>query len=85
MCNRDHRFKAIVQQLPDDSGRREPARCAGCAYEHGFAAGLERLEHVEVDLASLPPGSPNGHRAQSPHMAWALGYLHGVMRSYVAA
>lgn len=84
MCTRDHRFQGVVQQLPDDRIPRGAQRCAGCAYEIGFAAGLERRALVSVDLAAIPicESSP---RQQSPHMAWALGYLHGVMRAYATA
>lgn len=82
MCMRDHRFKAIVQQLPQDDVVHARQRCAGCAYEIGFAAGLERREQISLDLAALPPSGTSPIRYQSPHMAWALGYLHGVMRSY---
>ncbi len=82
MCNKDHRYEHTFLILPFDQGGAGRHKCAGCAYEAGLAAGIERRENVGVDLAALEVSQAGTVRHKSPHAAWALGYLHGVMQSY---
>lgn len=82
MCKKEHRYESVFLGLPVDQGGAGRHRCAGCAYEAGLAAGVERKENVGVDLSTLDESQAGTVRHRSPHAAWALGYMHGVMKSY---
>lgn len=81
-CQKDHRYKQMFLQLPEDQGGYGRHKCAGCAYEAGLADGLARKEKVDLNLDSLPESQAGTVRHKSPHAAWALGYLNGVRESY---
>jgi hypothetical protein len=82
MCKKDHRYDPIFKSLPDDQGGAGRHACAGCAYERGLKAGQNREENIKLDLGSLPTSQAGEVRHKSPHAAWALGYQHGVAKSY---
>lgn len=82
ICEHSHRYDSKFDALPDDQGGAGRHRCAGCAYERGYADGLERKERVDLDLDSLPLSQAGSVRHKSPHAAYALGYLRGVEESY---
>lgn len=82
MCNKGHRYENMFLGLPDDQGGDGRHKCAGCAYDEGFKAGLDRAENIGVDLTLLKESQAGTVRHKSPHAAWALGYMHGVMKSY---
>ena len=79
-CTTDHHYTAMFRYLPNDQAAGGRHRCAGCAYDRGFEHGRRRAESPHLDLESLPLSVAVKHK--SPHAAWALGYGHGVKRSY---
>lgn len=82
ICNQSHRHNSKFDALPEDQGGTGRHRCAACAYERGYADGLQRKEKIDLDLDSLPQSQAGTVRHKSPHAAYALGYLHGVEESY---
>lgn len=82
VCKQAHRYLDTFASLPDDQGGHGRHRCAACAYDRGFQAGLARKELLNLDLDSLPESQAGAVRHKSPHAAYALGYLHGVSLSY---
>ena len=82
ICDKNHRHDPRFESLPDDQGGAGRHRCAGCAYEKGYADGLERKEKIDLDLDSLPKSQAGTVRHKSPHAAYALGYQRGVEDSY---
>ena len=64
--------------LPYDQDGTDRHRCTACAYENGYA----RKEIINLDLDSLLISPAGTVRNNSPHTAYALGYLHGVDNSY---
>lgn len=82
VCKKIHRYSASFEALPIDQGGAGRHRCAGCAYERGYAAGLRRDENMSLDLDSLPESQAGVVRHKSPHAAYAEGYLDGVRASY---
>ena len=81
-CTNDHRYWGTFASLPLDQGGAGRHRCAGCAYEKGFADGLTRLENLDLSLDSLPVSQAGAVRHRSPHAAYAQGYYDGVHKSY---
>lgn len=81
-CQDLHRDWPFLESLPHDQGGHGRHKCAGCAYERGYDAGLERLELLNIDLDSLPDSQASVIRHKSPHAAFAMGYIDGVHASY---
>ena len=81
-CQHDHRYWTTFESLPLDQGGAGRHRCAGCAYERGFADGLTRKEMLDLSLDALPESQAGSVRHRSPHAAYARGYMDGVHRSY---
>ena len=81
-CQHNHRYWRTLEALPFDQGGDGRHRCAGCAYEKGFEAGLVRSEKLDLDLDALPLSQAGSVRHRSPHAAYARGYLDGVYKSY---
>ncbi len=81
-CQDDHRYLPLLESLPLDQGKDGRHKCAGHAYDAGFKAGENRLESLQLNLNSFPDSQAGTGRHRSPHAAYALGYLHGVMKSY---
>jgi len=81
-CKKEHRYESLFINLPDDQGGAGRHRCAGCAYERGYIAGLNREEQLSLGLDLLPESQAGSVRHKSPHSAYALGYLKGVDDSY---
>ena len=82
ICDKDHRYNDIFETLPIDQGGAGRHKCAACAYEKGYEAGLQRKEKLDIDLDSLPDSQAGRVRHRSPHADYALGYLNGVRDSY---
>ena len=82
ICNKQHRHDPIFTELPEDQGGIGRHHCAGCAYDKGYADGLDRKEFFDLDLDSLPISQAGTVRHKSPHAAYAEGYLTGIMESY---
>lgn len=81
-CDKPHRYDSKFEQLPGDQGGAGRHKCAGCAYDRGFAEGRERSEVLDIDLDSLPESQAGTVRHKSPHAAYAQGYYDGVVQSY---
>lgn len=81
-CSKNHRHSDIFNDLPHDQGGVGRHKCAGCAYDMGFNDGLERKEHLHIDLDILPESQAGTVRHKSPHAAYAKGYYDGVAKSY---
>lgn len=82
ICDKQHRNDERFTYLPIDQGGAGRHKCAGCAYELGFADGLLRKERIHIDLDSLPFSQAGLVRHKSPHSAYAMGYFDGVKESY---
>lgn len=82
ICDKDHRHNSKFNSLPFDQGGAGRHRCAGCAYEAGYQAGLQRQENLVLDLDELPESQAGTVRHKSPHAAYAQGYYDGVVASY---
>lgn len=82
ICKDEHRDWPIFDTLPRDQGGHGRHRCAGCAYERGYQAGLQRSEDLKLDIESLPVSQASVVRHKSPHAAFAMGYMDGVKQSY---
>lgn len=81
-CQKAHRYDPDFSKLPDDQGGSGRHKCAGCAYDRGYEAGLERREVLHLNLDTLPDSQAGAVRHKSPHAAFAWGYLAGVRDSY---
>ena len=79
---KQHRYDPQYNDLPIDQGGAGRHRCAGCAYEKGYADGRARKEQLALDLDLLPESQAGTVRHKSPHAAYAAGYLEGVRDSY---
>jgi hypothetical protein len=42
ICDKDYRHDNKFNALPHDQGGASRHRCAGCAYDAGYQAGLQR-------------------------------------------
>ena len=82
VCEQEHRYEDMFSSLPDDQGKDGRHKCAGCAYERGYASGKLLQENVSLDLASLSESQAGKVRHKSPHAAFAQGYLDGVNDYY---
>lgn len=82
ICNKEHRYWDGFKNLPIDQGGFGRHKCAGCAYESGYKAGLNREEKINIKLDQLPVSQAGTIRHKSPHAAFAEGYRAGVEKSY---
>jgi hypothetical protein len=82
LCKNEHRYSSDFESLPDDQGGAGRHKCAGCAYDRGFADGLARKEQLDLGLEFLPESQAGTVVHKSPHAAYAAGYLDGVRKSY---
>ena len=82
ICNETHRYDQVLSNLPDDQGGRGRHKCAGCAYDAGYSAAVNRQEDININLDELPKNQGGLGRHKSPHAAFAKGYLAGVEKSY---
>jgi hypothetical protein len=84
-CEDDHRYWKSFNSLPVDQSGIGRHKCAGCAYELGFAAGVKRENSFDLDFSRLLESQAGAVRHKSPHAAFAQGYLDGVHKSYEKA
>lgn len=84
VCDNAHRYWETFAALPTDQGSVGRHKCAGCAWEAGREAGLERREYINLHAVfdDLPESQAGVVRHKSPHAAFALGYHEGVRLSY---
>lgn len=78
ICQDDHRYDQQFARLPDSQANAEGRhKCAGCAYNQGFAHGQAGQEpHFEPD--ALPWSQAGVVRHKSAAAAYALGYAAGL-------
>lgn len=81
-CQLPHRYEIEFETLPDDQGGNGRHKCAGCAYDRGYQAGIQLQDNVTLDLNSLPDSQAGTVRHKSPHAAFAKGYLDRVNTFY---
>ena len=81
-CNEPHRYDSLFSSLPEDQSGQGRHRCAGCAYNKGYADGKARKTKIEIDLLELPLSQAGEVRHKSPIMAYAQGYIDGLRDSY---
>lgn len=84
-CNKDHsNIQNIMANLPVDQGGRGRHKCAACAYEKGYALGLQMAEDFSIAdvLNQLEDSQAQQQRHKSPHAAFAQGYYDGVNEAY---
>ena len=84
-CNKDHsNIQNIMANLPVDQGGRGRHKCAACAYEKGYALGLQMAEDFSIAdvLDQLEESQAQQQRHKSPHAAFAQGYFDGVNEAY---
>lgn len=83
-CTRDHSdIQEIMKKLPIDQGGDGRHKCAACAYNEGYAAGLRLDDSLLIDkvLKGLDYSQAGAQRHRSPRAAFALGYYKGVCDS----
>lgn len=81
-CQKRHRFYEKFYNLPFDQGGIGRHKCAACAYEHGYEAGLLKKVHLFAELDSLSESQAGTVRHKSPRVAYAQGYFEGIVDSY---
>lgn len=84
-CKKDHsNIQDIMAKLPVDQGGRGRHKCAACAYEKGYALGLQMAEDFCIAdvLDQLEDSQAQQQRHKSPHAAFAQGYFDGVNEAY---
>lgn len=81
-CQNEHRHYPEFEMLPFDQGGVGRHKCCGCAYERGYALGLQREESLNINIDSLPVSQAGTVRHRSPHAAFAMGYQDGIRASY---
>lgn len=84
-CSKNHSgVQTIMNALPTDQGGKGRHKCAACAYELGYNAGIKLDEKINLGnlLNSLDESQAQAQRHKSPHAAYAKGYLDGVIDSY---
>ena len=78
ICNNNHRYDLLFGDLPLNQGGNGRHKCAGCAYEQGFLAGLRKDVSCFLDLSTLPESQAGSVRHKSPREAFALGLQNGL-------
>ncbi len=81
-CTKKHRYWDRFNLLPDDQGGFGRHKCAGCAYDVGYKAGINRIEYININLEEFPLSQAGTIRHKSPHAAFAEGYRDGIEASY---
>lgn len=79
ICNQAHRYDVRFESLPEDQGYPGRHRCAGCAYELGYAAGERSDAHFRLDLDALPDSQAGSVRHRDPQAAFQLGFRLGAL------
>lgn len=84
ICQREHRYDPFFSRLPSDQGDFGRHKCAGCAYERGYQAGLNRLSllNIEDQVNQVSHSQAGSVRHKSPIVAFAQGYADGLFQYY---
>ncbi|MFV8951634.1 hypothetical protein [Serratia fonticola] len=84
VCQKEHRYDPYFSRLPEDQGDFERHKCAGCAYELGYEAGLRKDTQLNIEAAvnSIVKSQAGEVRHKSPAVAFAQGYTDGLFEYY---
>lgn len=84
ICQHEHRHDPYFSRLPLDQGDFGRHKCAGCAYERGYQAGLSRIVvlNAEEQVNQIPHSQAGSVRHKSPIVAFAQGYTDGLFEYY---
>lgn len=73
LCDKGHRFWAVLEDLPDSQAGAGRHKCTGCAYERGYDdARAGRGRHLVA--SSLPDSQAGTGRHKDVQAAYDLGY-----------
>ena len=84
-CKKDHgTVQEIMKTLPVDQGGWGRHKCAACAYEKGYADGVNHVEQINLAeiLQNLEESQAGAQRHKSPQAAYIRGYYDGLLASY---
>jgi hypothetical protein len=82
ICNSDHRYDPAFTDLPEEQGGAGRHKCAACAYDRGYEAGLHLINPISFDVNTLPQSQAGNVRHKSALAAFAKGYLDGITAYY---
>ncbi|WP_261160876.1 hypothetical protein [Serratia fonticola] len=84
VCNNSHVKDPYFSRLPKDQGGFSRHKCAGCAYEVGYKAGLSKQTVLDLEsaISPLPESQKDEVRHKSPLVAFAQGYTDGLLDFY---
>jgi len=82
-CQDSHRYDDMFQTLPEDQSYPFRHKCAGCAYELGFQAGISNQEPNESEaIDSILKSQAAKVRHRSPRLAYYRGFTDGLAVYY---
>lgn len=84
ICQEQHRYDQFFSTLPLDQGEFGRHKCAGCAYQCGYEAGLQRktILNIAEEVEKVPYSQAGEVRHRSPIAAFSKGYNDGLQESY---
>jgi len=82
-CQDSHRYDSMFKALPEDQSYPFRHKCAGCAYELGFKAGVNNQEpNVSQAMNSILKSQAAEVRHRSPRIAYYQGFTDGLNEFY---
>ncbi|MEN4542796.1 MULTISPECIES: hypothetical protein [Pantoea] len=82
-CQDAHRYNSLFNALPEDQSYPFRHKCAGCAYELGFSAGLtNQLPNESAAIESILKSQAAEVRHRSPRVAYYQGFTDGLNEYY---
>lgn len=83
-CQAPHRYDTIFAALPEDQSYPFRHKCAGCAYELGYQAGVSNQEpSAAIAIDSILKSQAAEVRHRSPRVAYYQGYTDGLNEYYI--
>jgi len=83
-CQELHRYNTMFAALPEDQSYPFRHKCAGCAYELGFRAGVSNQEpSAAIAIDSILESQAAEVRHRSPRVAYYQGYTDGLNEYYI--
>lgn len=83
-CQAPHRYDTMFTALPEDQSYPFRHKCAGCAYELGFQAGVSNQEpSAATAIDSILKSQAAEVRHRSPRVAYYQGYTDGLNEYYI--
>lgn len=77
ICRLSHRYSAMFQNLKDSQAADGRHKCAACAFEQGFHAGIRGDYNYSSIVDALPCSQAGSVRHKDPHEAYNLGFQCG--------